>query len=46
MVSASAWVGFTLPGMIEEPSSFSGIFNSAKPARVPQDIGRISLAIL
>ena len=24
MVSASAWVGLTLPGMIEEPGSFSG----------------------
>src|SRR6266849_10557050 len=32
MVSASAWVGFTLPGMIEEPGSFSGISNSEKPA--------------
>ena len=25
MVSASHWVGFTLPGMMEEPGSFSGI---------------------
>ena len=24
MVSASHWVGFTLPGMIDEPGSFSG----------------------
>ena len=24
MVIASAWVGLTLPGMIEEPGSFSG----------------------
>ena len=24
MVSASHWVGLTLPGMIEEPGSFSG----------------------
>jgi hypothetical protein len=29
MVSASHCVGFTLPGMIEDPGSFSGIFNSA-----------------
>ena len=46
MVSASAWVGLTLPGMIDEPGSFSGIFSSAKPARGPQDISRMSLAIL
>jgi len=26
-------VGFTLPGMIEEPDSFSGITSSANPAR-------------
>src|SRR5437588_12314664 len=36
----------TLPGMIEEPGSFSGIDNSANPARGPQDIRRMSLAIL
>src|SRR5580698_4300786 len=46
MVTASAWVGFTLPGMIDEPGSFAGITNSAKPARGPQDISRMSLAIL
>ena len=46
MVSASAWVGFTLPGMIDEPGSFAGITNSANPARGPQDIKRMSLAIL
>jgi transposase-like protein len=46
MVSASAWVGFTLPGMIDEPGSLAGITNSAKPARGPQDISRMSLAIL
>jgi hypothetical protein len=46
IVNASAWVGFTLPGMIEEPGSFSGICSSAKPARGPQDISRMSLAIL
>jgi hypothetical protein len=36
MVSASHWVGLILPGMIDEPGSFSGIFSSAKPARGPQ----------
>jgi hypothetical protein len=42
----SHWVGLTLPGMIEEPGSFSGISNSANPARGPQDIRRMSLPIL
>src|SRR5215475_13372951 len=46
MVSASHWVGLTLPGMIDEPGSFSGISNSANPARGPHDIRRMSLAIL
>src|SRR5260370_1036316 len=32
--------------MIEEPGSFSGIDNSANPARGPQDTRRMSLAIL
>ena len=45
MVSASHWVGLILPGMIEEPGSFSGIFSSAKPARGPQAYQRTSLAI-
>lgn len=46
MVSASTCVGLTLPGMIDDPGSFSGISNTAKPARSPQDITRVSLAIL
>src|SRR5208283_1365937 len=46
MVRASHCVGLTLPGMIDEPGSFSGISSSANPARGPQDIKRISLAIL
>ncbi len=46
IVSASACVGFTLPGMMDEPGSFSGMTSSAKPARGPQDIRRMSLAIL
>src|SRR6185295_13116664 len=32
--------------MIDEPGSFSGIASSANPARGPQDIRRMSLAIL
>ena len=31
MVTASHWVGFTLPGMIEEPGSFSGSDQLAEP---------------
>jgi FixJ family two-component response regulator len=30
----------TLPGMIEEPGSFSGMLSSANPARGPHDIRR------
>ncbi len=41
---ASHCVGFTLPGMIEEPGSFSGMISSPKPAarpgRQPADIVR------
>ena len=33
MVSASHWVGLTLPGMIEEPGSFSGSDSSPRPER-------------
>ena len=35
MVTASHWVGLTLPGMIEEPGSFSGRLISPKPERGP-----------
>ena len=35
MVMASHWVGFTLPGMIEEPGSFSGMLISPRPPRGP-----------
>jgi hypothetical protein len=45
MVSASACVGLTLPGMIEEPGSFSGIRISAMPVRGPEASHRTSLAI-
>ena len=35
IVIASDWVGFTLPGMIELPGSFSGRIELAEPARGP-----------
>ena len=35
IVTASHWVGFTLPGMIELPGSFSGIVISPMPQRGP-----------
>src|SRR5436190_20673086 len=46
MVMASDWVGFTLPGMIELPGSFSGIAISPIPQRGPEASHRTSLAIL
>ena len=46
MVSASHWVGLTLPGMIEEPGSFSGRISSPRPERGPEPSRRMSLAIL
>jgi hypothetical protein len=46
MVSASDWVGFTFPGMIEEPGSFSGRINSPRPDRGPEPSNLMSLAIL
>ena len=46
MVIASHWVGFTFPGMIEEPGSFSGIKISPMPERGPDANKRMSLAIL
>jgi hypothetical protein len=35
IVIASDCVGLIFPGMIDEPGSFSGIFNSAMPPRGP-----------
>ena len=43
---ASCWVGLTLPGMIEEPGSFSGSLSSSNPARGPEEMSRMSFAIL
>ena len=45
-VSASHWVGLTLPGMIDEPGSFSGSDSSPRPERGPEPSRRMSLAIL
>src|SRR5207302_11433777 len=45
MVMASHCVGFTLPGMIDDPGSFSGIDNSPNPQRGPEASQRISLEI-
>ena len=45
MVMASHCVGFTLPGMIEEPGSFSGMCSSPRPQRGPEASQRMSLAI-
>ena len=41
---ASHWVGFTLPGMIEEPGSFAGRISSPRPQRGPEASQRMSLA--
>ena len=46
MVKASACVGLTFPGMMEEPGSFSGSFSSPNPHRGPEPRYRISCAIL
>ena len=45
MVTDSHWVGFTLPGMMELPGSFSGIKISPRPQRGPLASQRMSLAI-
>ena len=46
IVRASHCVGLTLPGMMDEPGSFSGKLNSPSPERGPEPSKRISLAIL
>src|SRR5439155_23206827 len=45
MVIASAAVGFTLPGMIEDPGSFSGIESSPRPQRGAEASQRMSFEI-
>ncbi len=42
---ASHWVGFTLPGIMELPGSFSGMLISPMPQRGPEASQRTSLAI-
>ena len=46
MVIASICVGFTLPGIIEDPGSFAGIINSPIPHLGPEEESLISFAIL
>ena len=45
IVSASHWVGFTFPGMMLLPGSFSGRRSSPSPHRGPEPRYRISFAI-
>jgi len=46
IVMASHWVGFTFPGMMEEPGSFSGRSSSPSPDLGPDPKNLMSLAIL
>lgn len=46
IVNASHYVGLTLPGIIDEPGSFSGNYNSPNPDLGPEPKNLISLAIL
>ena len=45
IVTASHWVGLTLPGMMDEPGSFSGMKISPRPSRGPEASQRTSFAI-
>ena len=45
MIIASLWVGLTLPGMMDEPGSFSGRTSSPSPLRGPEPSQRMSSAI-
>src|SRR5271168_4322900 len=45
MTIASHWVGLTFPGMIDDPGSLAGSFNSPRPQRGPDASQRMSLAI-
>ncbi len=46
MVKASHWVGFTFPGMMDEPGSLEGMMLSPIPLLGLEDKRRISFAIL
>ena len=45
VVTASHCVGFTLPGIIDEPGSFSGKINSPYPALGPDPRNLMSFEI-
>lgn len=45
IVNASHYVGFTFPGIIDDPGSFSGKINSPNPLLGPEPKNLISLAI-
>src|ERR1700689_1987778 len=45
MVMASHCVGFTLPGIMDDPGSFSGIDSSPNPHRGPEASQRMSFEI-
>src|ERR1035441_9870887 len=45
MVIASHCVGLTLPGMMDDPESFSGITSSPRPQRGPEASQRMSFEI-
>src|ERR1700677_2757730 len=45
IVIASHCVGLTLPGMIDDPGSFSGMESSPRPQRGPEASQRISFEI-
>ena len=45
IVNASDWVGFTFPGIIEDPGSLAGRINSPIPLLGPEPNMRMSLPI-
>ena len=45
MVTCSHWVGLTLPGIMDEPGSFSGMLISESPSLGPEASHLTSLAI-
>ena len=46
ILSASIWVGFTFPGIIDEPGSLAGMFISPNPDLGPDERKRKSFRIL
>jgi len=45
MLKASIWVGFTFPGIIDDPGSLAGKISSPKPDLGPDAKNRISFII-